>query len=141
MIAVVSYNPLPLCRELALTEPRVWCFDQMFNPKGVASVHRNDLVYRRLVSNILHYEKIIIFCGKKSSGSCSIIPHFLGDSRINRDTLFFVLCSHDLAEKEDILRYHGVPKNQWMYFHDHEYVNDNPCDEDPILCGYVKKYL
>jgi hypothetical protein len=141
MIAVVSYNALPLCRELALTEPRVWCFDHMFNPKGIDSVHQHDPVYKRLVSNSHHYEKIIIFCGKKSSGSYSIIPLFLEDSRINRDTLFFVLCSHDLIEKEDILRCYNVPESQWMYFHDHEYVNDNPCDEDPILCGYVKKYL
>lgn len=141
MIAVVSYNELPLCRALALIESRVLCFDRMFNPKGIASVHRNDPVYKKLVYSHHHYKKIIIFCGKKSSGSCNVPPLFLEDSRIDSNILFFVLCSHDLDEKESVLQDYAVPRSHWMYFHDHEYVDNNPCDEDPILLGYIKKYL
>lgn len=141
MIAVVSYNALPLCQALASTEPRVLCFDRMFNPKGIASVNQNDPVYKKLVYHHEYYKKIIIFCGKKSSGSCSIPPLFLEENRIDRNILFFVLCSHDLDEKKRVLQNYTVPKNNWMYFHDHEYVDNNPCDEDPILLGYVKKYL
>lgn len=141
MIALVSYNQLPLGRRLSQENSSVRCYESMFNPKSPKSVHVDDTVFQDMYSLKEHLDTIIVFCGKKSSGSCEIIKLFCKLFSNEQHKLFFVLCYHDLCEKKQLLQKMKVPPIQWMHFSDHEYVQSNPCNEDRILIGMAHYFL
>lgn len=130
MNALVSYNRIIISEKI---NHHVVCFENIFNPKQPSSVLATDKVYQRLRNNHYKYERIIVFLGKKSSGSCEMIP--LLWNTLPREKIFFVLCHHDLRKKQALLKQYAIPKKQYLCFRDHQHLEGKPCDEVPIMLG------
>jgi len=130
MNALVSYNKIRVPKKI---QKHVACFDNIFNPKDPSSVLLSDMVYQKLLHNQHQYKRIIVFLGKKSSGSCKMIP-LLWNS-IEKEKLFFILCHHDIEEKISILHENSVPKLQYLSFCDNWHQEGKPCNEVPIMIG------
>lgn len=130
MKALVSYNKLNIPESL---KTNIACFEYIFNPKHPNSVVKDDRVYQELLKHQHKFSEIIIFLGKKSSGSCEILKRVWKD--MDQLKLFFILCDHDLKEKTELLHKLKVPFKQYMSFCDNRYLEGKRCDEVSVMLG------
>lgn len=137
--AVLSYNPLwEYTRGVHLIgQTPVLFLPLAFEPKSPESVKETDPCFELLLQHRGTLQKIIVFSGKKESGALEIITLFASAFEDARDRLFFVLCDHDLEEKEGLLRSLGINHLQWMVFSD----SHERCQETPVLFGYLHQFL
>lgn len=140
MVLVISYNELKLVRKLAKDYAgKIYCIEKIFNPKRISSVKEDDSHFHQVMAHQRKYSKIVVFIGKKSSGSLAIIDLFC--EKIEHEKLFFLLCDHDLEEKEQALEKNRIFPHQYLIFRDNKYLEGKRCDEDPILAGIALSFI
>lgn len=108
-----------------------------FNPKCPENVLPTDSSWMYIIENKDYIERIFIFAGKKSSGTLEIIELACKEFANNKEKLFFVLCDHDLEEKELLLKKHDIKRTQYVVFED----GHLPCQESEMLYGYAYGYI
>lgn len=107
-----------------------------FNPKSPISVRSDDTQWKTLMRHYDTLEKVIIFAGKKSSGSLEIIKLAVQTFRDKKHILEFILCDHDLEEKKLLLTELGITPTQYSVFIDgFEICRETKHLIGPMLCG------
>ncbi len=139
MIALVTYNKLlPYQKGAnAVCGTKVLVLPETFVPKMPASVRQDDPNWQELLRYKKDLNKVIIFAGKKSSGALEIVDLACESFADQKKCLFFVLCDHELNEKVERLKYHGIPATQYVSFAD-GYL---PCQEAPLMKGYMMDFI
>lgn len=111
-----------------------------FNPSGLdadKSPHNVSIAdpnFQELLQHKKTLQKMIVFAGKKDSGALEIIALFC--RHFDKDQLFFILCDHDLNEKEQILVEHSIPRENYIVFKD----GHVKCQENWALLGMTHAY-
>jgi len=138
-IAVLSYNSIPPYNKgiNKILGENILFLPNSFNPKCPASVLSTDLNWIELIKHKNTLEKIIIFIGKKSSGSLEIIELACDYFQDKKEILLFILCDHEQEEKESLLAQFNIPITQYICFKD----GHLPCQETPFLKGFLLDYL
>ena len=139
MIALVTYNLLDPYKKGLMCKDGVdvLVLPETFTPKGPERVIAADPNWQELMSHKHELERVIIFAGKKSSGALEIIELACASFADKKECLFFVLCDHELPEKIARLRKLGISETQYVSFED----GHLPCQESPILKGYMLDYI
>lgn len=138
-LAIVTYNPLfPYQKGMEIINGiQVLFLPETFTPKKPESVLATDPNWEELMLFKYELEKVIIFAGKKSSGALEIIRLACISFSNKKSCLFFVLCDHELEEKEALLARNGIAKDQYVTFRDGHLL----CQEAPILKGYMHEHI
>ncbi len=138
LAAVLSYNPIPPYSKgvIEINEKHVFVLPQLFPLKIPAAVLATDLQWQELMSHRETLEKVIIFAGKKQSGSLEIISLAVDSFANKKQVLFFLLCDHDLEEKLQLLKSLEIGETQYVTFSD----GHTRCYETPFLKGFMYDY-
>ena len=86
-------------------------------------------------------DRIIVFLGKKESGSMQIAEFVANAFLEERDKVHFVLCPHDREEKKKLLCLLGFSTAQYSVFEDYEYRSSQQCHEWPAIFGEAMKQV
>lgn len=134
-IALVSYNTAPSYLHMLKEKLPLALFENIFNPKQPSNVNKYDRVWQQLIAQKDDYDRIIIFAGKKSSGSLEIIR--LAVNSLPKEKIFFVLCKHDFEEKVQLFTSLGFSTEHYGWFDD----SHTQCREWPIMLDYAHSFL
>ncbi len=138
MTVVGTYNyTLPHSGIVRIYGELVFFMEGIFGPKSIASVTRDHVTYQTLKEYKYLTEKVIIFAGKKESGSLEIIRLVVEIFVDQKEKLFFPLCDHDIEEKKALLAELGILPTQYMVFTD----GHTQCQEAPVLLGYLYQHI
>ena len=137
--AVISYNAIPPYESgvTIINGRRALILPNTFNPKFPASVLPADPNWSLLLRHRDELCKIIIFAGKKESGALEIIDLAARSFCDKKETLFFILCDHEIKEKTERLAQCGIPGKQYICFSD----SHERCRETPFLLGFMHDYI
>lgn len=140
MIAVATYNdvqhfPWHLFSEAIDVFPRIFTGPKGEKGPSYATVH--DSQWQKIVAG--QYRKVIVFAGKKESGSLEIIGVVAEAFRGRMDQVVFILCRHALEEKRQRIKdlCHGLPPENVREFHDYF----EQCREVPYMIGVALELL
>lgn len=137
-VIIVSYNPIRLLSPEAETFLRsvTRVYDNAFvKPKAQQAVSLDDPHMLDVYTARHDASRIIVFLGKMDSGSGEIAYFFATTFSDVREKLHFMLCPHELAEKENLLRSLGFSDAQWSVFFDPEHRAGRQCNEWSALYG------
>jgi hypothetical protein len=117
-------------------------YDNAFaKPKARRAVSLDDPHMREVYEARHDVSRILVFLGKMDSGSGEIAHFFATTFSDVREKLHFVLCPHELEEKENLLRSLGFSDAQWSVFFDPEHRAGKQCNEWPLLYGEAMRQI
>ena len=140
-IVIVSYNKLTFFKRenTNVFGVSVSILPQTFTQNGEKSpdfVTREDAQWQKVLAVTDSTEHVIIFIGKKSSGSLEIIHRAVEDFGDSRSKLYFVSCYHDSADKNTALDRYDIHSSRRYEFKEGTF----PCDESIALEGLMRKF-
>ena len=145
-VAVVSYNELAFySREilrvagiLVLVLHRAFTKD---GKKGPEFVRRDDSQWQKVLSAKDELSDVVLFVGKKDSGGVAMIHRACEDFADRPHKLFFVICQHEIEEKNAVLDSYGISMTRRYEFKfrdaDPATGEQLPCDENVALEGVM----